>query len=149
MLQTDVGQFLETVDSDAMEKLQERYIHDFIRSVHKSTRTSPGYAEMEYEVKHLKCCNCLLHDEFLLNICVLSSLQLICTALAGICKEFLPAMSASLTRRVVAVHIVYNRIKQEIHWFRELASHVPTILLGLKKKIMTPSNQMVNFGYIS
>lgn len=77
--------------------------------------------------------------------CVSSFLQLICTALSGICKEFLPDVLASLTSRVVAVHVVYDRIKQEVHWFGELVSYVPYILHVLRKKLTTPSSEMVNF----
>ena len=53
--ETPIGEVLASVDKTGSEPFYQRYLHDFVRSVHKCNHRKPEYAEMEYRVLHFSC----------------------------------------------------------------------------------------------
>ncbi len=118
---------MNLVDRDCIDDFAERYLHDFVRSMHKCKHKNPGVADLEYKVYILLQPKAFSYS---LRSCVFPT-QMICEAVKGsavFCHQH------SLLSMIVTFHICYDKMKDQIFWFGELGAYIPGILPKLTRK---------------
>ena len=143
---TAMGKTLLSVSEEDCEEMFQRYLHDFVRIVHKCSHKGQEIVSKEYKVR-LRYIS-LTHDR---TDCApsppLSLLQLISDAIH---KMIVHASDfntidghMTLTDRIAAVHIVYSSICKELHWFDQLTFQYPGIVYILLEEVpqMSPGDK--------
>ena len=121
-------------------EMYRRYLHDFVSTVHKCTHGEKEIVMQENEVPNLEKRNITLDfyiplfltsNSFCVNF-VFSLSQIIWNTIHNLIIHGSMLNSASgqmtLNKWITAVHIVYNSVCEELHWFGQLTSLHPGIV---------------------
>jgi hypothetical protein len=113
--ETLIGRLLndfEVVNEETGEYLVQNYVVDFLHMSYKGVHFHPSEKEME----------CKLLQKVVFNLSKKSALLSAHVAWNN---------GQALSQRIVAVHIVYHSIEEEIHWFGQLTLCMPGVLQHL------------------